>query len=173
MKVAVSMPSGTAGASLASTEPTNTKLSPCVAGKVDAVTFSLTYNADNPADKDVYVFLFNPNANGGSPQFYMLKKGSLTSPMSVTARMTAADIVAASDMYLPVADNPGGTITETLLGGSILLIGAPTGTWQLVGIVADNTAIDFNDPTTWNAWDAGTVMIGLPWVGTGSLSTCP
>jgi hypothetical protein len=174
MKVAVSMPSGTAGAALATTQPSNTKLSPCVSGKVDAVTLTLTYNADSPADKDVYFFLFDPNADGIiTPKFYMIQKGSLISPIAVTPRNTASTIVAATDMYLPVASNPGGSITETLLGGSILLVGVPTGTWQLVGIVADHTTVDFNDPTTWSAWDAGTFMIGLPWVATGSFATCP
>lgn len=174
MKIVVSMPAGSEGGSLATTQPSNTKLSPCVdATKVDAVTFTLTYNAGSPADKDVYLFLFNPNASGTGTnyRFYAIKKGTLTSPVAVTNRLDVPNLVAASDIYLPKASNPGGVITETLLGGSIILDGAPSGTWQMVGIVADNTTVNFDDPSTWAAWDVGTLVIRKPWPGATN-ATC-
>lgn len=173
MKVVVSMPTGSAGASLSSTQPSNTKLSACSdAAKVDAVTFTLTYSAGSPADKDVYMILFNPNADGtGSPKFYMIKKGILTSPATVTTRNNVANIVAASDIYLAKASNTGSSVTETLLGGSIIVDGAPSGTWQVVGIVADNTTVNFDDPLTWTAWDVGTFVLRKPWVGSAN-TTC-
>ncbi len=173
MKVAISMPAGTAGAKPTVLQPSNTKFSPCVTGKVDAATFTLTYNAGSPADKDVYLLIFEPAADGvTTPKFCAMKKGTLTTPVGFIPRLTASAIVAATDIYLEMADNPGGTITETFLGGSILLDGVRTGTWQIIGIVADSTTVNFNDPTTWTAWDSATIMVGMPWTGTGAFAAC-
>ncbi|MBV5267031.1 MAG: hypothetical protein JZU67_00610, partial [Burkholderiaceae bacterium] len=67
--------------------------------------------------------------------------------------------------YLPKSINGGGSITETIL--NVVLSGAENvaGTWQVIGIVADSATVNFDDPTTWAAWDTGTFMIKKPWFG--------
>jgi len=178
MKVVVSMPTGSAGSVVDTSKPANTKLTPCTAGKIDAITVTLTYNAGTAGSTtspvlDLYMILFYLGADGtatGVSKIYAVSKGDLLTPYTVTSRDTTT--LVSTDIYLAAANNPGGSITETFLGGSILLDGAATGTWQLIGIVADNTTVDFNDPTTWKAWDVGTFMIGLPWLGTLANATC-
>ncbi len=169
MKVAVTMPKGSAGEMLGTTFPSNTKMTPCSdTSKVDSVTVTLTYNAGKPADKDIYVFFFNPNADGiSSPKFYMIKKR--TASIEITPRNNAGDIDKLNDIYLTRDKNTGDAITETILGGSVILdfsgSGIPSGTWQGMGIVADSAKIDFDDPATWTAWDVGTLIVRKPWPG--------
>lgn len=177
MKVAVSMPTGTTGASLATTQPTNTKLSSCANTAVDAVTITLTYNAGATNTlKEVYVFFFNTNYNpnfGAANRFYAIKKGSLATPVTFAAYnvLTSANS-ATNDIYLKASNNPGGSITDILLGSSLGLEGAPVGTWQVVGIVAANSTIDFDNPSTWSAWDVGTFIIKKPWSNGAANDTC-
>ena len=169
----ISMPKGSIGATLASTQPTNTKLTPCTASKIDAVTFTVTYDAGKlVADlKDVYFFLYH----GDTKTFYSIKRSALGGAGTViTSYATAALLTAAAatDIYVKAADNLGqGSYTETLLGSSVLVDGVATGTWQLIGIIAANATVNFNDPTTWLAWDVATVMFSQPWVGTVPLAT--
>lgn len=85
--------------------------------------------------------------------------------------MTLVGSVAAN-IYLAAADNLGqGAQTDTLFGGYINLESIATGTWQLVAIIANATTVDFDDPSTWAAWDVMTLMVGKPWAGT-SKTTC-
>lgn len=174
MKVTPSMPKGSAGEKLLTTQPANTKLSPCNSALVDAVTFSLAYNAGSASDKlDVYVFFFNPNGDGiFSPRFYIVSKSALTTGgFALVPRSALTDLDAMSDIYLPKEANPGVAITETLFGSFVSIDGVPAGTWQLVGIVADRTTVNFDDPSTWAAWDVATVILRKPWIGSNN-SVC-
>jgi len=174
MTVAVSMPSKTAGATVSTARPTNTKITPCSTATLDAVTFTVTYDAGKVLAtdlKDVYLILYNPDDAG---KFYTIKRGTLSAGPTLTARATAAAITAAAgtDIYIKAAENPGsGSISETVLGGYITVDGVTSGTWQLIGIIADNTTVNFDDPTTWSAWDVATIMFGKPWKG-ASGTTC-
>lgn len=172
--VAASMPKGFAGEKLATTQPTNTKTTPCSTAKIDAVTFTVTYDAGKVvADlKDVYLILYNPGL-GASP-LYTIKRNALGTGPTLTAYATAAlaTAAAATDIYVKTTENPGtGSISETVLGGSIIVEGVASGTWQLVGIIADKATVDFDKPSTWAAWDVGTIVFGLPWTGTAAAST--
>ncbi len=176
MKVTVSMPKGSAGATLATTQPTNTKFTPCNnVGLIDAVTFALSYNAGTiPADmKDVYIILYTPNGtNSTLPTFQVGTRYSSTSAGVVfVTRWDLSEIVPATDIYLPKEKNLGGAITENLVASSLALDGVPVGTWQVVGIIADRATVNFDDPSTWAAWDAGTVILRKPWVGNAN-TTC-
>lgn len=171
MKIVPTMPKGSSGEKPASTYPTNTKISLCNdAAKLDAVTFTLTYNAGTTADKDVYIILYNPEV---ASKYYSILKPKLTTTTLVNVRASLAALTAAkaTDIYLPMASNPGGAQTETLLGNFIPLDGIPTGTWQLIGIVADSTTVDFDDITTWSAWDVATIILNKPWTG-ATVATC-
>jgi hypothetical protein len=168
ISVAASFPTGTAGKTLASTQPVSTKLTPCSTAKIDAITFTVTYDAGNSVAtlKDVYMILYNPDL-GASP-FYTFTRGALGSAPVLAARATPAALTAAkaTDIYVKATENPGsGSITETVLGGYINVDGVTTGTWQMIAIIADNATVNFDDPTTWTAWDTATVIFGKPWKG--------
>jgi hypothetical protein len=174
MKVTPSMPKGSAGEKPLATQPVNTRFSPCNSALVDAVTFSLAYNAGSGSDLlDVYMIFFNPNGDGFfSPRFYVVSKSALTTGgFALVPRNSLTDLDAQSDIYLPKEANPGVAITETLFGSFVSIDGVPAGTWQLVGIVADRSTIDFDDPGTWAAWDAATVILRKPWIGSAN-SVC-
>lgn len=176
MKVAVTMPTGTSGAATftAGTKPTNTKFVPCDnASTSDAVTLTLTYNAVGTlgtVDADVYVLFYN--AHDPATKFYMLSRGAFPSfNVTVTARAAVTNIVPATDIYLTAANSPVTTVTETLFGVYVSIVGAPAGTWQVVGIVAPNATVNFDDPSTWKAWDVATFMVRKPWLGVAN-PTC-
>jgi len=177
IKVAVSFPTGSAGASVSKLLPASTKISPCTdALKFDAATFTVTYNAADPASTtaaplpplNTYVFFYNPD--GGANKFYSVSKGILGGNVTVTAYASAALLTAGAvaNPYLSGANNFGVSGTESLFGSYILIDGAITGTWQLIGILADPAVVDFENPATWTAWDVATVMFGMPWKGTGA-----
>lgn len=174
MTVAVTMPSKTAGATTSSARPTNTKITPCSTATLDAVTFTVTYDAGKVLGtdlKDVYLILYNPDDGG---KYYTIKRGSLSTGPSLTSRTTVAalDGAKATDIYVKAAENPGsGSISETVLGGYITVDGVTSGTWQLIGIIADSATVSFDDPTTWSAWDVATIIFGKPWKG-ASGTTC-
>jgi hypothetical protein len=170
MKVVVTMPKGSEGEKPATTMPSNTKISPCIpAGKVNSVSFSITYNAGTVPDKDVFVILFNPKlANpflAFGKQTFPVSFMTITPYSDVTTLTTVANAGTPECIYLPKSINGGGSITETIL--NVVLSGAENvaGTWQVIGIVADSATVNFDDPTTWAAWDTGTFMIKKPWFG--------
>jgi hypothetical protein len=170
MKLVITMPKGSEGETLAKTMPTNTKFSPCAAtSKTDAVTFTATYNAvgaGGVVDADVYVLFYNPEGSIGS-KYYSIVNRSILVARNSTTELTSN---AATDIFLKKVDNPGGTITETVLGGFVTVTGLSAGTWQLVGIVAPAATVNFNDPTTWLAWDVATLVLRKPWMGSAQLA---
>ena len=172
MKVTPSMPKGSAGEKLATSQPTNTKLSPCSSStQVDAVTFTLAYNAGSGPDLlDVYMLFFNPGADGiFDPHYYIVSKTALsTGGLALVPRYTLSEVNPATDMYLAKEANPGSSVTETLLSSFITVDGVPAGTWQLVGIMGDRATINFDNPSTWAAWDVATVMLRKPWPGSSN-----
>jgi archaellin len=170
MKITVSMPKGSAGEKLPSTQPASTKFSPCSnAGIIDAVTFTLAYNAGSTATdmKDVYIILYTPNGTNTTLPTYQVatRYTGNTTGVSFVTRWKISDFNPATDIYLPAEKNVGGTITEPLVASSLALEDVPIGTWQIVGIVADRTKIDLDDPSTWDAWDVGTIVLRKPWIG--------
>jgi hypothetical protein len=172
MKITPSMPKGSAGEKLLTTQPTSTKLSPCNSSAlVDAVSFALAYNAGSGSDLlDVYMFFFDPNADGVySPKYYVVSKASISGGgLALVSRYTLEELTPATDMYMAKESNPGGAITESLLSSFISVDGVPSGTWQLIGIVADRATLDFDNPNTWLAWDVATVMLRKPWPGSSN-----
>lgn len=176
IKVTATFPKGTAGEKPAAKYPTTTKVSPCddaaTANNFDAVQFSVTYDATNgttkTVDRDVYLFLFNPEAVN-LPKFFVLKKNNLGSVWNISTHNSVSEIVRTSDIYLPRWENlsTSGAQTESVLGGTISVQAANSGIWQLVGIIADSTSnkLDFDDPRTWEAWDVATIILRKPWIG--------
>jgi hypothetical protein len=68
--------------------------------------------------------------------------------------------------------------TETILGGNIPLEGLSSGLWLVTAIIGGSsitgttaTAVNFDDPSTWDAWDSKPFMLGKPWKGT-TAPTC-
>lgn len=179
MSIAVSMPKGSAAEKLATTQPAATKYTPCSPGKIDAATFTVTYNA-GVQDKDVYLFFVSPwmlGADASSAQFYFLRRRNINSSGGGTAfevRNNINDVLArntADIIYLPKLQNVGGSLVDTVMGSYVTVDGVPQGTWQLVGIVADAAKMSLADPTTWSAWDVATIVVGKPF-GMSIYDTC-
>jgi hypothetical protein len=173
MTIGISHPKGSASEKLLSTQPTGTDYSPCDNdAKLDAVSFELSYKAgsDESDLRDVYVFFFTPNADGetSARYFAVSKRGLFQGGVAIIPRHTVEDIDPVLDIYQDAESNLGGSVTENLISSSILLDGIPVGTWHLVGIVADSASVDFKDPETWEAWDVVTLILGMPWAGTGT-----
>jgi len=149
--------------------------------------------------QNVYLFFYNPNALGAvaddatnalstpfsppckdsngitvpcDPRVWALARPYPDFPgvVALTPLADVGDIVPGTHSYLSAGENLGGTITETLLRSYLIFDGLHTGIWELVGIVADPTPVDFKDSATWSAWDVGSFMLGAPWTDTAG--TC-
>ena len=187
ISVAASIPKGFAGEKPSAQQPSNTKFTPCSAAKIDAVTFTVTYDAGKISTdkKDVYLILYNPDVNStlgiNQGPFFTVRKYPLGNNQVLTPYLTVTEMndktgttAAKDDIYVKASENPGsGAIAEPVFGGSIILDGVTSGTWQMVGIIADNLTIDFNDPTTWAAWDVATIVVGKPWAANDILPVAP
>jgi hypothetical protein len=187
ISVAATIPKGFAGEKPLSTQPSNTKFTPCSAAKLDGVTFTVTYDAGKLLSdmKDVYLILYNPDVNStvgiNQGPFFTVRKYPLGNNQVLTPYLTVTDLndttgttAAKNDIYVKASENPGsGAISEPVFGGSIILEGVTSGTWQMVGIIADHLTINFNDPTTWAAWDVATIILGKPWAANDILPVAP
>ena len=133
MKITVSFPKGTAGATLSTKYPTSTKISPCEGSTTppstnptyNAATFTVTYDATNASkvvDRDVYFLLFNPEGVQ-LPKFFVFKKPNLGSTFSLVPRYDVLELSKTADNYLLRSENlsTGGAITEQLIASSISL----------------------------------------------------
>jgi hypothetical protein len=205
IKVAISFPAGGAGLSNPKTLPSSTKISPCISStQNDAAIFTVTYDATNlkstPTARldplDLYVFFYNPDTIDATNKFYSISKAGMGTGIKVTPYADATAIQAAYkaspstlDPYLAGPVNFNTTVaTETLFGSAIRIDPTVagsllnTGTWELIGILADPTTFHFQNPSTWVAWDVAVLMFGMPWQGidgstatpvfTADLSTC-
>lgn len=178
ISLALSMPAGSAGATLTADMPKGIKISPCSsAAALDQITIALKYDAGKvAADKrDVYMVFYRTDAVGNSfdPKFFPIVKRFPGPNFQVVARADVQDMNdnKAADIYVTAANNLGGAITETILGGNIVLEALPSGLWMALSIIADSATIDFDDPSTWLAWDAVPFLLRKPWQGTAN-STC-
>nr|WP_295775426.1 hypothetical protein [Rhodoferax sp.] len=158
-------PKGSAGEKLAATQPSSTKTTPCSDTLPDQVTVTLTYDAGKTAleKRDLFIILNSPTGT-----LLPVKKFTLGASPTILGPFTASTLTgsAADNIYLRAADNLGqGAQTETLFGGYINLRSIPTGTWQVVAILANSSTVNFEDPTTWSAWDVTTLVVGKPWAG--------
>lgn len=174
ISMTITAPKGSAGETLSSSQPISTKLSPCTDTKLDQITIGVTYDAGKTTleKRDVYIILHAPT--GG---LYPIKKYALgTSSPTISGPFAPDKLIGGvlSNIYLQAANNLGqGAQTETIFGGYINLETIATGTWQVVAIIADATKVDFEDPATWSAWDAVTLMIGKPWAGNSKMTCGP
>lgn len=176
--IATTMPAGSAGASLTDGQPKGVKFSPCSsAAGLDQITLALKYDAGKlTADKrDLYLLFYRPEASGNifDPHFYPVVKRFPGATYLLNARTTVSEMNAAkaTDIYVPAANNLGGAITETILGGNIVLEGLQAGLWMAISIIADSTTVDFDDPSTWLAWDVAPFILRKPWQGDAN-DTC-
>lgn len=168
MKLTLAMPKGSAAEKLLSTQPVSTKLTPCTASKLDAITITMEYNAGAYNDKDVYIIFYNPE----SKSFFTVVRSSINNDATIGFRLNPylyATGISPTDTYRSKVQNTGGALKETLFGETLIVDYVPTGTWLIVGIVADSATVNFVDSSTWEAWDVATVIIGTPW---SNYSTC-
>jgi len=176
--IATTTPAGSAGANLADGQPKSVKFSPCSsATALDQITFSLKYDAGklSAEKRDVYFMFYRPDAFGTvfEPKYFVVVKRFPGASFQITSRPTVSDLNAnkAEDIYVSATNNLGGAISETILGGNIVLEGIPAGMWLALAIIADSATVDFDDPSTWLAWDAAPFLVRKPWQGLSN-DTC-
>lgn len=174
-KVTMTMvaPKGSAGEKLATNQPSSTKTTPCSDTLQDQVTITVTYDAGKTAleKRDLFIILHSPTGT-----LYPIKKYVLGSSPSLQGPYTPSTLVGSdvNNIYTTATDNLGrGAQTETLFGGYVSLRSIPTGTWQVVAILANSSTVDFGDPVTWAAWDTMTLIVGKPWTGDTKASCGP
>jgi hypothetical protein len=176
VSITVSEPAGSAAALTAAgpKKPTSTKSSPCSSPTaLDQLNFTLKYDAGKytaSADtrRSIYVIFNKPDlATGG---YVSLVKKPLLSPAPFFVASDTAAATVKTNTYIAAADNLSVAQSEVLLGGNLRLEGLPTGLWSVTAIMADSTAVNFDDPATWDAWDVATFVLGKPWVGVTNTS---
>lgn len=169
MKITITKPKGSAAELVSKNKalPTTIPFSPCTLAKQDVLSFNLIYNAGKTAADlmDVYFFFYNPSAEGtaDSPKVWALTSAAVNAPIALIPYADVVDIDE-EKVYLSAFDNLGGEIKELLLRSYIKFDGLNTGTWVLVGIIADSgEPVEFDNVSTWKAWDAAPFVIGSPW----------
>ncbi len=153
--------------------PVGMRFSPCDTSALDQLAFTIKYDAGKPAasttpdtlqnvylvfHKDgTYFPLVRQPLLGTSPYFT-----DYTSPVSILD----------TDTYTAAADNLGGPQTEVVLGGNLTVQGLDSGVWNITAIIA-NPPVNFDDSSTWSAWDTASFALRKPWKGTATATaTC-
>lgn len=171
--ITVAAPKGSAGelAAKDKTLPVGLRFSPCNATGLDQLAFTLKYDAGKPAVgsvpsslQNVYLVFHKDGV------FFPLVRQPLlgtTGPYFVSRTVTTMD---ADDTYTAAANNLGGIQTEVVLGGNLTVEELPSGVWNLTAIIANGSAVNFDDPTTWSAWDTTSFILRKPWTTSASTS---
>lgn len=149
---------------------------------LDQLAFTIKFDAGKKAEelRNVYVIFSHPDTGltAGSNPYLALSvfRDKLTNSALFKPYATAAGIQA-SDTYAAATTNLGYAQTETILGGNIPLEGLSSGLWLVTAIIGGSsitgttaTAVNFDDPSTWDAWDSKPFMLGKPWKGTTAAS---
>ena len=166
------------------TLPASIDFSPCDSATAkDQLAFTIKFDAGKKAEelRNVYVIFSHPDTGltAGSNPYLALSvfRDKLTNSALFKPYATAAGIQA-SDTYAAATTNLGYAQTETILGGNIPLEGLSSGLWLVTAIIGGSsisnttaTAVNFDDPSTWDAWDSKPFMLGKPWKGT-TAPTC-
>ena len=150
---------------------------------LDQLAFTIKFDAGKTAAemRNVYVIFSHPDTGltAGAEPYLALSvfRDKLTNSALFKAYPKAADIKA-TDTYAAATTNLGYAQTETILGGNIPLEGLSPGLWLVTAIIGGSsisnttaTAVNFDDPSTWDAWDSKPFMLGKPWKGT-TAPTC-
>lgn len=171
LSIAAPAGSSAAAATADKTLPVATKFTPCDATKLDQFAFTIKYDAGKVAAdlQNVYLIFHKPElATNG---YFPLVRRSITSAAPFfTVYNTAAQILPA-DTYVAATANVGGAQTEVVLGGNLPLEGMDAGLWMVTAIIAPGTSVNFDDPSTWKAWDSIGFLLRKPWRG-ASNTTC-
>lgn len=195
--VTASAPKGSAADQMTATAkkitPTANKFTPCIVTPSTPVGTSTTIDYPNIKDqlaftikydagptvladqatqmKNLYLFLTPPSAALVTASYSITRdaSGSLITGTNIAISPATATLAAAA--YTVKDNNPGGSQTEVLLGGSIPLEGLETGVWNLTAVIAD-PAVSSTDPTAWKAWDVTSFVVGAPFAGGGPSGTC-
>lgn len=150
----------------------------------DQIAIKITGTNTN-REYDLYAFIVNIGATGlvndiQNTQFYVFSRyqafSTSISPnlhgLEIIPRAQSKDLLPA-DMLLQKNDFLVPAINENIFGGNFKIDGyqLPMGTWMAVAILADSTKINFDDPTTWVAWDMAPIVFQVPWRTTVNVIT--
>ena len=176
VSLSITAPKGSASDAVAKdkSKPAGLRYTPCLADQYDQLGFTIKYDAGKLDAKtstdqrqNVYLIFYQDG------YFFPLVRQRLTSSQPFFAAYTSVGGIKKTDTYTDLDTNLGGAQTEGVLGSSLVLEGLPRGLWTVTAIVAKEAGVDFDDPSTWSAWDTVPFMLGKPWLGAdGHTSVC-
>lgn len=166
MTVAIAAPKGSAAEIISKDKnlPVSIEFSPCAASKLDQFIFTIKYDAGKTVDdlQSVYLIFNKPDTN--TYGFYpLVRRPPIASGSSFKIYSSPQDMVS-TDTYVSAASNLGGAQTEIILGGSISMETLSSGLWMLTAIIAPEKTVNFDDPSTWSAWDVVPFLLRKPWL---------
>ena len=154
-------------ASVAADVATNTSAVP----NLDQLAFTIKYDAGkSEADlQNVYLIFSHPDTGltKDAKPYLALVRNNLGNNIEFKAYATAAGTqgIQRTDAYAAATNNLGYAQTEVIFGGNIGLEGLSSGLWLLTAIIANSATVNFDDPSTWSAWDTVPFMLRKPWRG--------
>lgn len=189
VKVTVTVPKGASGSPVdggsSSVLASKTIYTPCNNAGTDQI--SIVINGQNSKAKpyyDLYFFIVNTSASGSSNadlrynQFYVFRRfnhfnvnifpagrlpGVELFTQATSATLDKEEVLLRAEDFAKLGN---GIIKETILQGAFSVDGwsLSQGTYMAVAILADRTtAVNFDNPSTWVAWDAVPIIFNSPW----------
>lgn len=152
-------------ASKEKTLPIGIKFSPCTASKLDQFAFTIKYDAGKTVDDMQSVYLVFNKPDSHNYGFYPLVRQPLTTTGAFFKVYNNSSDMIPTDTYTAAANNLGGAQTEIILGGSMSMETLGAGLWMITAIIAPEKTVNFDDPSTWSAWDTVPFMLRKPWLG--------
>lgn len=162
----------------------------------DQLLITITGSVDDDLTQDLYFMLVNVGATAAgstidAARFFSFQRWEADTgagaprvqikpfdiPTSINAAVTDYVAGTATDGGLPYlrnADILEGEFEEIVMGGNIFFddYSLPEGTWLAFAMIAESDSIDFEDPTTWGAWDGEYFILGSPWPNDTNTRVC-
>ncbi|NUN60944.1 MAG: hypothetical protein HUU13_07550 [Burkholderiaceae bacterium] len=168
----VASPTGSSAAAAAKvkTLPLGLKFSPCEATTLDQFAFTIKFDAGKlgtttPATPETRQNAYLIFHKDGTAYFPLVRQPLTNSSNAFFKAYTSPADIAKTDAYTAAANNLGGLQTEVILGGNLTVQGLDSGVWLITAIIAPEDTVNFNDPSTWSAWDTTAFMLRKPWRG--------
>lgn len=151
--------------------PADAKTNTSAVPNMDQLAFTIKYDAGK-SDSDlqnVYLIFSHPDTGltKDAKPYLALVRNNLGNNIEFKAYATPAGTqgIQRTDTYAAANNNLGYAQTEVIFGGNIALEGLSSGLWLLTAIIADSATVNFDDPSTWSAWDTVPFMLRKPWRG--------
>ena len=188
--ITLGTPAGTSGAVNGTTNkklPIGIKNLSCLPATKDQLSFTLKFDAGKPASgpsddpvqstlQNVYLIFSKDSglfatvyreSTSGSPLTGLALNVKTATAIGASATTTTTDLnYYKTKPYYKSTNLLGGVQTEVFVGGPLPFEAFESGIWSATLIIAPETVVDFDDPSTWSAWDTGPFLLRKPWKGT-------